>query len=232
MAGYALVGTIGAVQQSAAGAIGTALYGASETRATNDLLVCWVGGAGTATLPGTPAGWLVAASVAGTSCSAEILYRVATGADAAPSVAAVASTVWSMQLAEFSGNATSSPLDQHGTATGTTSPITATDGGADAAIGELICIAGSVFYSSASGTKTTSDSVNNATMTTTTNTGTVVNHYDFGYGVSTANSAADSNALTYTITHITGAADVLASFKLPPFVFVNRGSRLLLMGVG
>ena len=69
---------------------------------------------------------------------AVIFYKIAAGGDAAPTVAAITSAVISAQLAEFSGNATTTPVDQTGLGGGATSPETATLGAADTAAGELI----------------------------------------------------------------------------------------------
>ena len=213
---YALVGTIGAVDTGTSGAAITPAWGTSENRTAGNLLILQVVGFGTATLPAAISGWTIAKQEAGTSCSSSIYYKIATGTDAAPTVALVASTILVGQLAEYSGGATSSVLDQIGGAAGTTSPITATNASTDSAVGELLIACGCSFYSSSSGTKTLALTSNNATLTPTTNQNTaIVDVYDFAYGVTTSKSAADTGVNTFSTTHITGSAVATASFKLP-----------------
>ncbi len=212
---YALVGTIGVVSVGASGAAVTPAYGTNENRAANNLLILWVVSQGSATLPAAIAGWSIAIQEPGTTCSSSIYYRVATGGDAQPTVALIASSVLSCQLAEFSGGATASPLDQTGVAAGTTSTQTATAGGVDKSVGELLIVCAGNFYSSSSGTKTGSVTSNNASLTTTTNQGAaIVDEYVLAYGVTTTNAAADNSVFTFSITHETGAALAIASFKL------------------
>src|SRR5947208_10797726 len=109
---YALVGTAGVVSTGTAGAAVTPAYGTGENRTANNLLILTVLTTGSATLPATPAGWSVAKQQAGTSCSASIFYKIAAGADAAPTVALIASAIHNAQLQEFTGGPTSAPLDQ------------------------------------------------------------------------------------------------------------------------
>ena len=208
----ALVGTIGAVSQGAAGAAVTPAFGTSENRTAGNLLICWVAGDAVATAPTTPSGWSVGKTVTGTSCAAAIFYKIAAGADAAPTIAAVTSQVWAARLAEYSGN-NAVPLDQVSSATGTTSPIVATNGSADVVSGELMVVAAADFYSTAA-TKTLTHTLNNATATSTSNASTsTVSHYDFAYGVTTTNASADSDSYAFTTNKITGSALVLCSFK-------------------
>lgn len=125
--GYALVGSVGAVvQSSSGGSITTLAWGSGETRAANNLLVCFVAVDGSATAPAAPSGWsaMVATPPAGTTCTAQIFYKIATGSDAAPTIAAVSGAVVSAQLAEFSHGVTTTPVDQTGTATDTTATLT------------------------------------------------------------------------------------------------------------
>jgi hypothetical protein len=204
------------------GASGTAITPAyGQTPTANNLLVLQVIGFGSATLPAAITNWTIAKNVAGTSCSSTIYYKIAAGSDAQPTVALVASTVLSGKLFEFSGNATSSPLDQTGSAAGTSSPITGTNGAVDANVGELLIVCGGTFYSSSSGTKTLALTSNHATLTSSTNQGAAINDvYDFAYGVTTSNAAADTGVDTFSTTNITGSVVAVASFKIfvSPFV--------------
>jgi hypothetical protein len=215
---YALVGTIGAVSQGAASAAVTAAWGTSENRTANNLLTCSVSGTGIATLPTTPAGWSIGVQRAGTSCSVTVYYKVAAGADAAPTIAAVTSAVWAVQLAEYSGGA-ASPADQSGGNSATTSPLVATCGAADAGAGDLVIGCQALLNSAARTNATWSPAFNNgATATSNVNNAatSTANHYGFVYGTTTGNAAADTHTLTFTTTSVTGCAVAMASFKLTP----------------
>lgn len=214
---FVLVGSLPAAVQTAAGAaLSTWAYGQSPT--ANDLLIARVTVTETATLPTTPAGWTLGPQVAGTSCSATIYYKVAAGGDGVPTIAAITSGLIAGQLAEYSGGPTTSPLDQSASATGTTSPITATAGANNAAISELYVCAGADVRSVA---RTSSD-------TWTSNEGTVTqdgsnnatsskDHYSFGAIIGTTSLSAMTAVMTLSqTTSITGLAVVVASFKLAP----------------
>jgi hypothetical protein len=215
---YALVGTIGAVNSAAAGGDAAPLWGASENRTANNLLICFVTITNSTTIPSTPTGWSLAKSVAGTSCAAVIFYLIATGGDAAPTIFGdLGNSYTAAQLAEFSGNATSSPLDQTGSATGTTSPITATNGAADAATGELLIMTGADRRSLVQSPNDTWTS-NNGTVTAAGNNNgsSAADHYSMGYILgTTANASADTSVMTLSnTTNLTGLAVAAASFKL------------------
>jgi len=213
----ALVGSIGAVSQGAAGAAVTPAWGAGANRTAGNMLICSVTVTAVATLPATPAGWTLGSNRLGTSCAAAIYYKVATGGDAAPTLAAVTSGVISAQLQEVSGLTTASPASDRGsTQAGTTTPIVATNSTADLQSGEWIVAAAGVRYSQAA-TKTTSHTINNATDTEVSNDATSSrDHYNFTRGVTTANASPDSDSFAFTATQITGAVVVLQSFKLAP----------------
>ncbi len=212
----ALVGTIGTAVQGASGAsITTLAYGTGESRTAGNLLVCFCGVDGTATLPTTPAGWSVARQVAGASCSATIFWSVATGGDAAPTIAGITSGVIAAQLAEFSGVDVSA-VDASGTATGTASPVTATNGNADPFIGCLILMASADFRSVARSTNDTwtSNHVTTVTQAGSNNGTSSVDHYSFGYGLTNSNTGADTAILTASVTtSITGIAVADAVFS-------------------
>ena len=131
-----LVGTIGTAVQSSASGSASPTFGASENRTAGNLLILFVSVTKSATLPTTPDGWYILSQVAGTSTSATIYFRAATGSDAAPVIAGITNGLIAAQLAEFSS--TTATIDRTATATGTTSPNTATAGGTNAATGELI----------------------------------------------------------------------------------------------
>lgn len=211
---FALVGSAGAATQNAVGVAVTPAWGTSENRTAGNLLVLWASVTGIATLPTTPSGWTIAKQVAGTSCSATVYYRIATGADATPTVAAITSGVIAAQLAEFSGNH-ASPFDQSGSATGISSPVTATFGAADVETGALVVACGADFRSVA---RTPNDTWTGTNWTATAagnNNGTSsVNHYSNAYSLATTGSAsADTAVMTASVTtSLTGLAVAAVSF--------------------
>jgi hypothetical protein len=213
---YALVGTIGAVSTGASGASVTPAWGTGENRNANNLLVALVSQNSGAGLTATPSGWTLAKSV-GTTTFVAIFYKIASGSDSAPTFAGVTGAILSAQLAEFSGNVSSSPLDQTGSALGSTSPQTATFAATDLRSGELLLISSFTGYSA----------VNSATISLTSNNATVTNagtdgasgtgHFQFGYGVTTSNSSADTaTATASTSTNIALDELVAASFLVAP----------------
>lgn len=224
---YALVGTIGTVVQSASGGAASPTFGALETRTARNLLVCWALGQGTATLPSTPAGWTLASQVAGTSCSVSVYYKVATGADAAPVLALVASTVLTAQLAEFSGNSPNlAALDKTGTNAGVTSALVApTVGSPDEASGELVIAACGAFYS-VGATSANSVAFNNgaAAIQSDNSASSTANHYTFGYGITTSQALTDTCAFTFTTQNVTGAVIAMGTFGLPPVSTTGQGT--------
>lgn len=217
---YALVGSLGAAVSAAANTTVTPAYG--QTPTANNLLICWATDGGGVTLPPTPSGWTSAVSEAATSaCATAIFYKIAAGSDAQPSFTALSGTVWSAMLGEFSGNPTSSPLDRTAAGRGTASPAAATAATADAAQGELLIACSMARYSAFSGT--TSDTLNNgATTHDTVRGGSNVNQYGFAWGITTGNSAGDSNNWTFPTANLNNAVTVIASFKLA--ATINTGS--------
>lgn len=222
---YALVGTAGAVSTGTAGAAVTPAYGTGESRTANNLLILTVLTTGSATLPAAPAGWSVAKQQAGTSCSASIFYKIAAGADAAPTVALIASAIHNAQLKEFSGGPTSAPLDQTAGIAGTTTPLVATTGGVDALAGELVIGCGGAINSAARA-NTMTHTINNAAgdVETTNGATSTVSHYDFTHGFTTTKAAADSDSFAFVTTQLTGAVVAMASFKLLTTVYTDSGS--------
>lgn len=216
-AGYAIVGTIGVVSQGAAGAAVTPAWGTGESRTAGNLLICFwstAGATGTGTIP---SGWSQPTTAGGTSCICGIYYKIAAGGDAAPTLSAVVSGVRAAQLAEFSGNAASGPLDRSATAASTTSPVTATAGVADLAASELLLLTSADFRSAA---RTPNDTLtsNHGTITQAGNNNGVssVNHYSFGYCLATtSNSGGNTAVMTASVTtSITGLSVGGYSFKL------------------
>lgn len=218
---YALVGSLGAV--STATSPVTPAFGQSPT--AGNLLICWGIAFAVASAPTLSAGW-TAATTEAANCGVGIWYKIAAGGDTAPTVTNVGQTI-STQLGEFSGNATSSPVDQTGSGESSVSnPFVITAAAADAAVGELFVYCWAGFYSTAA-TKTLATTPNNTTAHDTTNNGSsTVDHYAFGYGITTTNSAADNASCSATATKLTDIEGVVASFLLPgaqapPFLSPN-----------
>lgn len=201
---YALVGSRGAV--SGPGSANTAVTPAyGQTPTANNLLILFVSASGSTTLPATPTGWSQAVNVNTSSRGAALFYKIAAGGDAQPTIAAATSMIWAAALAEFSGNATASPLDQTGNAQNVSvSPGTATLGAADVASGELIVYSG--LCASVAVTQNmaaTASSVNftpSSTQEQQNNSTSTGHHYLYGYGFTTANASADKVAVQFTST--------------------------------
>ncbi len=219
---YALVGTIGVASQGAAGASVIPAWGTGENRTPNNLLVCFVSVTGDAAPPTTPAGWSIGVQVAAAnSCSAQIYWKIAAGGDAAPTITAAINAVIAAQLAEFSGNATTSPGDKFNGAISTSSPVSCTFGAPDIASGELYVIASGDFRSTNRAPNDILTS-NNATITQAGNNNGVsgLNHYSFGYSLATtSNASSDTAVMTPSVTtSITGLAVAGCTFKLAPVI--------------
>jgi hypothetical protein len=217
---YALVGTIGVASQGAVTTAVTPAWGTSENRTAGNLLILFVGVTGSSTFLSAPSGWISdsGTQVAGTSCTANIFYKVAAGADAEPTIAAVTSGLIAAQLAEFSGNS-NVPFDIANGNFGTSSPVTSTLGAPDATSGELLLMCCADRRSAARAPNDTWTSNHGIVTQAGSNNGvSVADHYSFGYILATtSNAGADTVTVTLSVTtSITGVAVVGASFKLPP----------------
>jgi hypothetical protein len=207
---------VGAIGTVAAGSTNTALsvfYGTGATVGTGRTGVLWVIGTGTNTFPTTPGGWSVLDQAQGTNCSISLFVRETAPADGTSvTIAALASTTWQGQLGLFQGVA-GTPLDQHGHNNGTASPVAATAGAADSAIGDLI-VAGGVCRA-AVGTATTSNTMNSGVTNndTANDASSSAIHYRFTWGVATDNGSADSVSFATNQGTIQGLAVAIASLK-------------------
>lgn len=220
---YNLVGSLGAVVQSASGAAISGLaYGQTPTK--NNLLITWWLGLGATTLPSVPTGWTAAVTRQGTSCAAAIAYRISvSGNDAVPAYGAITSSVQTVQLGEFSGNsltdirsAVNPPRDVTGVGSGTGASTSIAAGQPDLVGGELLIYCTGALYSVA-GAVTLSSALNNgaASHDTTNNATSTVDHYCFGYGITTSNASNDTDTFAHTSSNITGAVGCISSFLLP-----------------
>jgi hypothetical protein len=226
--GYALVGSAGAVTTFTSGT-GTPAYG--QTTTANNLLILLASQTGTDAQMSNPSGWSLAeSSGAGgqASGSAYIWYKIAAGSDAQPSLTfPTGGTSVSCLLAEFSGNATSSPVDQIGAGSATGTSNTPTGASADAKAAELVIGAYDAFYSTTASRTLTAAINNGATATNLANNSaaSAASFYNFTYGITTGNSVADIVTFTNsTATKLTSSGGVMTSFKLPFFIY-GRGQQ-------
>lgn len=209
---YALVGSEGTV------ATGTTSCTPSYPQAATagHLLVVWVSNFGSAGFPTTPAGYSNGAQKAGSSAeSISIFYKIAAGTESGTlSISGMSGSGCAAKINEYSGNASSSPLDENATGSGSTSPATAAAIIVDGQSGDLVVYGHTFFYSTAN-TKTTTPTMNNgATANQTKNDSTsTVNHYNYGWGITTGNAAGDSISTTFTTTKISGTGTGLVSFS-------------------
>lgn len=208
---YALVGSVGTVATGA----GSATPAFAQSTTAGNLLVAWVvNNGGNSINAALPSGWSTASffSIIGAyvcykaNCAAGESNPTFTNGDVQFVAAAVA---------EFSGAATTSPVDKVGSVGSGASPRVAVNSAADAATGELFLSTGYWLLSKA-GTHTTADTYNNATPTgnlqnDATSTAT---HYRFAYGITTSNAAADQDSQTSNSMNVTGGFLSVASFKL------------------
>ena len=209
-----LIGSVGVVSQGAVSVAVTPAWGTSESRIAGHLLVCWVAVAGSATIPTTPSGWTSAVSLAGTTSSVAIFYKIAAGSDTAPTIALITNGYISARLAEFDLGSSTPSLDKVGSVAGLTTPKLATASGVNTYSSGQLIVTASTIYCSMANTQIFADTVNNAVSIAVNNaTVSTRNHYDFSYGYSTAKASADSNSFSFIDTSISGVATVIASFK-------------------
>lgn len=214
---YALVGSAGTFVQGSSGTLSPAF---GQTTTANHLLICWLA-TQQATNPSTPpTGWSLGES-GQTGAGAAIYYKIAAGGDAAPTFTVTTNTI--VELAEFSGNATSSPVDQVGFSGSANATNTVTSAAADALTGELIIGVSTALYSTST-TRTVTSALGTVSATNTPGTNSGVStalFFNFVWGITTSNAAADTNACTVSTTSkLTENGGILASFKLAPAAFI------------
>lgn len=202
---------------AAIGASGAAISPTCTAATAGNLLVIPAVGGGTINSPAAPAGWTRQTPKAGNSgCSACIMWKIAAGGETGATLALVASTTLAAQILEFSGNASGTPTDQTGNASGATSPSLATFAGTDLLSGELIVCA-TVSKHSANATEAITTTLTTVASTTSADnhaTATVSMHYQFSWGITTSNGSADTASFAFPTTNITGSAVSAWSFKL------------------
>ena len=223
---YALVGTLAptVVTSPSPARAASPTWGVGQNRTAGNLLLCWVSGAVELTTltyvaPATPSGWTKAiqSDNGGNQPVAAIFFKIATGADAAPTFAAASPAgspqQWVVQLAEFTGN-TASPLDQvaASAALGTTpTSWVVTCPSAESTDASLIVTLSVVETNGGvGGPPTLSDSVNNQGTQFSINdnalaVGSNNLRYQLTYGPARSRAAATSDAVTYS-TNGTNAA--------------------------
>lgn len=158
----ALVGVVGAMTTGT----NTAVTGAfGQATVATHLLVCCVSCGSSGTPTTAAAGW-VQAVIETNGNSVAIWYKPNCGAgEAAPAFTAVGSTtIMFAQLFEFSGVATSSPLDQTGTNTNASQSLTDLNNAIDGQVGDLVINAVRYILGTAVTPSVTDTINNNATI--------------------------------------------------------------------
>lgn len=218
---YAQVGTTAGTTTGAAGAASNPSWSGTQPRNIGDLLLCLVSGTGAVTQPTVPANWS-GVTVAGASGSCGVMWKIATGADVAPSIALASGVTWNATLLEFLGNYQSSNTfvkDQSGSAASTASTsLSASMTSPDVAAGELIAFASVASYST-SASRTNSQTLNNgATVTAvgTNNTGVSGTIFmEQGFGITTGHASVDSTTFTVSTTSkLLTMSTIFVSFRL------------------
>jgi hypothetical protein len=213
------VGNLGALATAAA-ATATVSPAFGQATTAGNLLIAWVARRGaTGWTVGAATGWTQAVMGGGTGDNA-IFYKANCGAnETAPTFTSTGTsgTLWAM-LAEFSGAATVSVLDQIGTAAGSAAQ-TVTCAAPDTAGGALQVVSASgggggqtVTFSDTYGSNATAIVASRTPAATATAEG-----YSFTYAITQNNSVADSDTFSSFTTWTTSMA--AASFKaIPPYL--------------
>jgi hypothetical protein len=216
--GYALVGSAGAVNNTTSGAPNTPAFGQATT--AGNLLAAWMfsnSSSGTNPFSTSATGWTLATTGGGAFAWTAIYYRANCGAGETPPTFNTGGTFGYVGLAEFSGGATASPLDQSVGINGSP-PGTATNPAADAAGGDLIllCVGwnggnpGPTTITTAM-TDSTGASVTPAQSDNHTSSGSVF--YDFAWGFAGSSHGASADTAAGTLGVFSGGGAALASFK-------------------
>lgn len=198
-----------------------------QATTAGNLLIAWVSGAPNSV--GTPSGWTKAVT---SSDSALIYYKANCAASETAPVFGSFVIAAAAQLAEFSGAATSSPLDKTAANNGALSPVIATALTADAAAGELV-VSTSFSVLSKGQTTTSSHAYNNGATTVAASDDDSTaqsRHHRYAYGFTTGNTLGDSVTASDSNMNLTSLDAVIASFKIaagatgkaPPFSSADR----------
>lgn len=131
------------VSQGTIAASGSPAFGAATT--AGNLLVAWVGSNGStasATITTAASGWVQADAGGGAFSWSALWYKPGCGAsETAPVFSDPHGNIYYSQLAEFSGAAAVSPVDQHGNAySGGGNSLWGINPAADANAGDLVCV--------------------------------------------------------------------------------------------
>lgn len=221
---YALVGSFGTATTTSGTSV-TPAY--AQATSAGNLLVGWIVSDGTSTISTSASGWVGASSQQNPSSA--IFYRPNSGAgETAPTFTCTGGSTVSACLAEFSGGATSSPVDQNNVNSSVTTPCLVFNNVADVALGELVCVVCFGVHSKA-GTATTSHTFNNGATSLgnanndATSTGL---HFRFSYGITTGNSAADQSSAADSGMNLTAIYGEIVSFLLASTARVPRNSAI------
>jgi hypothetical protein len=214
-----LVGTAAVVSTGSSGAAVTPAWGSGQTRATGNLLICWFGVYGSATVPTTPNNWYAPCYSPGTHCVSGMFVAQGTGGNAAPTIAAVSGAVIVAQLGEFVSNIIPNSFepvpDKNGGTIGTSSPMVIANTAADSnPLGQDVFFYACAAYYSTAKTSTLASTLNNGMTAVSTNSSgsDITSHYDFGYGVPTSKAVASQNSWSFTTT-VTSASGSTMSYQ-------------------
>ena len=201
---------------------------ASPPTAGNLLIMCWAQGNNSGTSMSVDPFVSNQSCIAGASVgSGSIWSKIAVGGDANPTVGPSTSTTIAGVLLEFTGNAAgggpgnTGPVDQNNAASGTSSPLTATNGAVDSFLGDL-AVGVSVDILKTAATTTSSHSYGNNPANAIGNNDSTSStfHWRFSYGVTTSGIFANSLTETDTSSKITGIGVALCDYA--PLVVVPR----------
>ena len=197
------------------GAVATSIGPAfgQATTAGNFLLCLVASGGNTALTLSLNQGWTQGPHNTATGAHAEIWFKPNCAAgETAPTVTASASTRIDAVLLEFSGIATTTPLDQSGSLNSTTSPQTVSCSAVDGGAGRLIAVAGA-WASSAASTATFTDTLTGYTVAYDSGATSRLMNIRAGYSLTaTTGSVADSDQAAATKANLNAVALAIASF--------------------
>ncbi len=201
----ALVGSLGTKTEVTSGTTLSPTFAQATT--AGNLLICWIT-SDVLTYTNDQPGWTVVGSQ-----GILFYYKENCGAsETAPTfTTSITMTIGAAQLAEFSGAATTSPLEDSASASAASRTLAAPD----AAAGNLLIGVQSDTLTKV-GTATTTHTYNNgATALNNANNdaGSHIVHYRFTYGITTGNASADSLTCTDSSMNLLLPGTTIGSLK-------------------
>lgn len=206
----ALVGSTGALVTGTTSVTGT--WGAGQSRTANDLLTAQVTAWGSNAIT-APSGWTgIGSEVVSGSARTRVFYRIATGSDAAPTFTSTSASFMSIQIDEWSGNSTSSPVATSGSSTGTGTSVTVTTSG-NVPQGGCLTLTSWLQYNSSSNSATTSAGSGYSRLSN--NSGSASNYHassDYLINPTTGTTSAETETISTSATN--GAAQIVVFASL------------------